>query len=519
MNCIGVATHGGSRREPTPGVSVGGLRVVRGKIGAAASRQAGGVLDNTTDIPTPVRPAYALIKAGASISSASAHSRRKCQSQDTKRIDRRASRWALRDGVQSITNNRRLAGCGRRATQHNPAIRLVPQDHGSSIAHYSNVQLCGSVHLCPVCSPRIRAERAKEINEALARWNGAHGDGSVALATLTLPHVRDEPLSALLPLVADGFSRLTKGKAWKMLRQEFGLAGYIRAHDITHGANGWHPHLHIVLLSEKPISGRAAGRLRAAVFRQWKAAVLAVGHRAPDGRACSVEVARNATAVSGYVAQVVAGKNEEGRPAGVAFEVARGDLKTSRRTGQRTVWEILASAVARTVHTADATVPISQRRDLTLWHEWESATRGIHAIQWSRGLRSLVGVADEKTDEEVVAIEVGGDVVYEFLDRNEWRAVVARKGARLRLLRAAERWQGRGVVRLVQCIFAGFRPVLAQEAAREYEWQTKGRTTAMPGGYIWMPSPLVRSPRRVRRVIRGLLPDYVRAELLERLVA
>lgn len=517
MNDIGLCTHGGSRREPTPEVSAGGLWVVRRGVGDAASRQAGGVLDNTTDIPTPTRQARATIRVDVSSSSGLEFPGRKCQSHDAKRVDCRASRWALRDGVQSITNNRRLVGCGRRATQHNPAIRLVAQDHGLSVAHYSNVQLCGLVHLCPVCSPRIRAERATEINEALARWNAARGNGSIALATLTLPHVWDEPLSALLSLVADGFARLTQGKAWKTLREEFGLAGYIRAHDITHGANGWHPHLHVVLLAEKPISDRAARRLRAALFDQWKAAVVAVGHRAPDRRACSVEVARNAAAVSGYVAQVVAGKNENGRPLGVAFEVARGDLKTSRNTGQRTMWEILGSAVARP--TNGTTVSLAQRRDLALWREWEAASKGVHAIQWSRGLRALAGATDEKTDEEVVAIEIGGDIVYEFRDRNEWRAVVARQGARLRLLRAAERWQGKGVARLVQRIFAGFKPVLAQEALREYKWQTKGRTVAVRGGYIWMPSQPVRSPLRMRQVIRALLPGHVRAELFEGLAA
>jgi hypothetical protein len=519
MDNRGDDTLGGSRREPAPGAPVGGLRVVRGGVGDAASRQAGGVLDNTTVFPTPDRTPSARATPGQSKTCASKSSLPKCQSSERKRVERRASRWALRDAAQSITTRSRLLHCGRRATKKNPSIRLLTQDGGPRVAHYSNVQLCGLVFLCPVCGPRIRNERATELNEALARWITRHGAGSVALATLTLPHLRNEQLGTLLALVSDGFARLTQGKAWVTLREEFGLVGYVRAHDTTHGVNGWHPHLHIVFLSEKPLSVRAARRLRAKLFDQWCAAVVAVGHRPPNTRACSLEVARNARAVGRYVFQVVAGGDAHDRPIPVALEVTRGDLKTSRKTGQRTPWEILTGATAAVSRTTTSFSSVDrarkgQARDLALWHEWEEATKGVHSVQWSRGLRKLVALDVEKTDEEVVAIEIGGEVVYEFHNRDHWRAVVACPGARLRLLRAAERWGGAGVGRMVRCIAAWFAPVLAQEAAEDRAWRAQMReTVAIRGGYIWMPPRRRRSARRVRRAMHSVLGSELRAEI------
>ena len=55
---------------------------------------------------------------------------------------------------------------------------------------------------------------------------------------------------------------------------------------------------------------------------------------------------------------------------------------------------------------------------LELWHEWERETRGVRAIRWSNGLHKLVAVED-KTDEETVTEEIGGEVIYEF-GPNEW---------------------------------------------------------------------------------------------------
>lgn len=477
-------------------------------------------MNNTTDIPTPSLGqsgrTTSVNKAFYEVSGGSENG----QKSDLKRTARRAARWFLRDEAQKITTLLRLTYCGRRATKLDPEIKVKTAKNGHPVAHYANVQLCGLVWACPVCGPRIRSARAAEINIGLSRWIAAHGPGSVALVTLTLPHFAHERLGPLLSLTSDAFARITQGKSWAALRKEFLLVGYIRAHDTTHGANGWHPHLHLVFLAEKALSIRDAEKLRKRLFSLWSAAIVARGHRAPTLRACSVEVARNASAVSVYVAQVTAG-SEQGGVVPVALEVARGDLKSARKTGQRTPWEILSDAT-------DFVVPFSlsfekaaafrrkKKRDIALWNEWEQATKGIHSIQWSRGLRALIAMTDEKSDAEIVEEEIGGSVIYKFEDRNNWRAVVARSGARLLLLRVAERFNAEGIARMVRWIAAGFAPILAEEAEDERRWarsHLRGRTIRTKGGYIWMPAPPLRVSGRARRAIRSVLLPTVRAEI------
>jgi hypothetical protein len=70
-----------------------------------------------------------------------------------------------------------------------------------------------------------------------------------------------------------------------------------------------------------------------------------------------------------------------------------------------------------------------------VWREWVHGTPGVHVIQWSRGLCKLVDVT-ERTDEEIIADEIGGDSVFTFtrghdLDEPyiEFRAVAWTRGA------------------------------------------------------------------------------------------
>ena len=293
------------------------------------------------------------------------------------------------------------------------------------VAHFAGVQLCGSIWICPVCGPYIRQRRAVEVDRACAWWLDRYGTGAVMLLTLTLPHDVGDSLRSVLSAVRAAFSALVAGKGWQTDKARFGLAHYIRAHDCTHGKNGWHFHVHVLLFGERKLSEHELMALETALHRRWAGAVTRCGFREPsEEHGVRLEQARNGSDIARYVCQVVVGDNED-RPRAVAFEVARGDLKTSRHDGHRTPWEILA-----------AFAESGDCDDLTLWHEWERHTRGVHAMQWSKGLHKLVDV-EEQTDEELRAVEVGGELVYIF-GEGEWYVVSRHRGARARVLQLAE---------------------------------------------------------------------------------
>jgi hypothetical protein len=63
----------------------------------------------------------------------------------------------------------------------------------------------------------------------------------------------------------------------------------------------------------------------------------------------------------------------------------------------------------------------------------------VPSLRWSKGLRAAVRLGEERTDDEVVAEEVGGAVVYRFdATTTDWQRVCRLRGARWAVLRAAE---------------------------------------------------------------------------------
>jgi hypothetical protein len=144
-----------------------------------------------------------------------------------------------------------------------------------------------------------------------------------------------------------------------------------------------------------------------------------------------LEAAHTVPQVSRYVAQVVG--SDSALTSQASFEIMRGDLKRSRIQGHRTPWQVLEDFAA-----------FGDDDDLHLFNEWEQATRGVHAMHWSRGLRQRVGV-DHKSDDEIVAEEIGGEIVYVF-ERGPafsepyeaWHTLCRVRGARSRLLDLVE---------------------------------------------------------------------------------
>jgi hypothetical protein len=293
-----------------------------------------------------------------------------------------------------------------------------------------------------VCSPRIRQARAQEIDAAAKVWVDRYGAGSVMLLTLTMPHDHAERLADLLRTIRSSFGAMISGKAWQTDKGRFGLDFYIVAHDTTVGANGWHPHLHVMLFADRVITDEEVETLGDRMHKRWARAVKKRGHREPSrAHGIQLERARSRTDVARYVCQVIAGnEDDDQKTVPVALEVARGDLKTSRFNGQRTHWQVLSDFTERRAKDGEWTEEDEKadNRDVALWQEWEKATKGVRAIRWAQGLRAAVGLADEKTDEEVVAEEVGGEEVFTFTDADSWKAVASTPGARALVLRAAE---------------------------------------------------------------------------------
>ena len=327
----------------------------------------------------------------------------------------RSARFADRKTLSQITTQERHRGCGRWfiPKQH---VTLRLKHEPSTRAHFAGVQLCGRIWSCPVCSPRIRQARAVDADASATTSLELYGSGTVLLLTLTLPHDAGERLAEVLGATRRAFSALVAGRAWQEDKKAYGLAHYIRAHDVTVGPNGWHPHIHILLFAHRALPDAALEALRLRLFDRWAHSVETLDRRAPSYQhGVTLEAARNRNDVARYICQVVTGP-EGSSSWGVAMELARTDLKVSQHPGHRTPWQVLADFGDR-----------HSLRDRALWQEYERATKGVKAIRWSNGLRKAVRLDAELTDEQIVMEEIGGEVVHTF-GREEWRHVRDARG-------------------------------------------------------------------------------------------
>jgi hypothetical protein len=157
----------------------------------------------------------------------------------------------------------------------------------------------------------------------------------------------------------------------------------MKAVEITHGANGWHPHSHSLMLLERPATEIERCDLGSWMFGRWSNVARRRGLGSVT-RANGVDVREvtSAGALSEYLTVVGGGWSP-------GLELARSDRKS------RSPFDLLRTVL----ETGDA-------QNVALWREYEAATFGRRAVVWSPGLRRrLLGVELEVADDELAASE------------------------------------------------------------------------------------------------------------------
>lgn len=300
-----------------------------------------------------------------------------------------------------------MAVCGRHvAPQGSVSVRRAP----GGGAHYAGLQVCGSISVCPVCGPKIRHGRAEEISRA-AEIHQQRG-GALVFVTLTTPHDRGDTLEGCWDLLRHAFRDLMSGRARGDLRDRFGVQGYIRATEATYGAHGWHVHAHLLLFVDTAYGLDQTTELWRWLHTRWARRVEAHGGRRPSlARGVQVIPCRDENGALGtYLAKV-------------AQEVAREDGKSARAPGSRTPMQLLADAAE------------GDTRAWAIFREWVQGSRGRRIVEWSRGLRAALGVA-EATDDDLVADVDAATVVLE-VTRDAWRELLM-AGADVHVLQVME---------------------------------------------------------------------------------
>lgn len=314
-----------------------------------------------------------------------------------KRRWNRSEAYRLQRSSAHILRRERVARCFWSLTDLSSTVQIVRSQDGR--ATYQGLQTCGSVWHCPKCSSQVSETRRQELNRAL---QNARAAGLVpVLVTLTFRHALGDSLVELLDgmkAAKQHFHNSRTYKGWKHV-----IAGVITATEVTHGENGWHPHLHLLMFLRLPVdqTGTLADDLRT----QWLASLETNGH---DGNDSAFDF-QAGDAAGQYVAKW-----------GAAEELT---LSSKKKTS--------ATAAAKTggLHPFELLKDSEfNPRSRALFFEYAMAFKGRRQLQWTPGLRDMLGVV-EVPDEEAAG-DAQEDEIRDFLgcfDRDEWPSV-RRKG-------------------------------------------------------------------------------------------
>lgn len=352
------------------------------------------------------------------------------------------------------------ATCGWAAGSHVGVMRA-----SGAPARFAGIQTCASVHACACCGALIRGRRSEEVQQAAAWWESE--GGQFLFLTLTVRHYASDTLERTMDALTGAFTDTINGAPWKRFIRTHGIRHWIKSQEVTLGwENGWHAHLHVLLLLDLPGAARDAREDAAAAWRavednpnrdgspnrarlakaerrdelaadaarvaaegigkkrraelhawlsdRWQTMVVANGGREPSKRrGVDIRTVHDGQVVALYVSKLQEGDRAKGW--GVGNEMARQDMKKGR----------VDSLVPLELLDLDGLSPDEIERNRLMWLEYVATTRGRRAMTWSRGLKDAAGI-DDVEDEEIVAEEEADrdeDERVLVIAKHDWRRI------------------------------------------------------------------------------------------------
>lgn len=289
---------------------------------------------------------------------------------------------------------------------------------------------CGS-RWCAECQVKVASHKAAEVERAM-QWAVSSGLIPV-MYTVTGAHTTTEELEAAggsLHEAVQGVDvhtvRKRMSRAWTFTRNgRRGSAlrtkrvGMITAQEVTlddvmfpGSRTGIHWHRHVLVLLN-PVCGQSPQETADAygeeLFSLWQGGCAKVDLRA-DRQAFDVQVAttlQEAVELGKYVSKGESSSTPTETYTGTLHkELTRADAKLAGK-GRVSPEQLLRNIAYIHTHAPANSTRLSQL--VAQWKDLERGTKGVHWVQWSPGLRDLVGLDEALSDEEIVHTEVPTD--------------------------------------------------------------------------------------------------------------
>ena len=316
----------------------------------------------------------------------------------------RVKRFLLQEEACKLLPSERVNNCLKKRISKDKGV-VVKYNPITKAACYGNLQLCSSVWNCPVCAAKISEKRRSELKQGIARHR--KNGGYVYLLTLTNLHHFGDNLIGLMAGQKKALKYLWSDRKSKEHFAELGKVGHITANEVTHGENGWHPHMHILMFFDKAVDIK---ELQTFIANYWQHCCKKANLKKPSlEHGCDIT---DGSFADRYVSKW-----------GLEEEMTKGHIKKGREGGN-TPFDLLRLSES------------GCKRSGQLFQQFAAAYKRKRQLFWSNGLKKLL-LVEEITDQQAAESEEDDSIEEQELAMEIWRLILIYK-ARAEVLKAYE---------------------------------------------------------------------------------
>lgn len=310
-------------------------------------------------------------------------------------------KYALQKSVCQLMPEERVTACLKLIIPGHVGVQVLYSDERQR-ARLGNLCTCGLIWICPVCASRISEGRSHLLSAAM---KAAHVNP--LLITFTMSHGASQRLKPNLDALLDAYKDLTHGRAWVGFEERFGWITAIRALEVTHGANGWHPHIHVLAFMKQPLHYDEQFMLDMTLSDLWIARLASQNASADIAHGVDIRTAKK-DAIE-YVAKF---GREPSNKWGIERELTKAVTKNARFSGSRTPWALLDDYRQGDQHAG------------ALFVEYADAFKRRKQLVTPNAARDLLKMT-EITDAELAAAPLSSvERLLAQLDVNQWKRLL-----------------------------------------------------------------------------------------------
>lgn len=369
----------------------------------------------------------------------------------------RIADYMLQDQSGKILQKKfRVQICLKRKINKSENVKVCWNDSDKK-AHFGNVIRCGSVWVCPVCSKKITEKRREELALANELWKFGvaiktfdfksipfyaelkrdkkkfvgpivpsitYVRGHTYLITLTNPHYANDDLLNLRLKQKDAMYSFFTDRRGQSIFSRMGRRYQVTNYEVTYGQNGWHPHHHILVFSDRYLSIHEFSQLHSDLSDHWANCIAKSGLRvlkdAEKFIACDLQ---DGTYADQYIAKW-----------GIEHELTKGHIKKGKEGGLTPFDMLRLSFEDKPIKSSyfnlfTGDFVHQEKKPSELFKEFAYGFKGARQLFWSQGLKDVFGLRDiddseimDSVTEEAVVLTTVEDIVFYLICKYKKRA-------------------------------------------------------------------------------------------------